>query len=259
MNKIFIFSVFLTFLITGCVKEEFDTVPEYVVDYDANTTIEELKALYSGSSLLIDTNIIIKGIVTADDSTGNFYKELYIQDETGAINIRLDQSDLYTKFPIGRLVYVKCENLYIGPYQGMMQIGWGSAVDRIPSKYMNDNHVPDISAGGVPVEPKLLTLSTLSDTDLGKLIKLENVQFIQGDLNKTFANGTAHLDQNTTIEDCDGHTVLVRTSGYATFANDTVPQGNGSMIAILSKYGSDYQLKIRSKAELNMNGTRCVK
>jgi hypothetical protein len=259
MNKILIFSVFLTFLFAGCVKEEFDTVPDYVVDYEANTTIEELKALYNGAALMIDTNLIIKGIVTADDSTGNFYKEIYIQDETGAINVRLDQSDLYTKFPIGRLVYIKCQDLYIGPYQGTMQIGWGTALDRIPSKYMNDNNVPDISVGGVPIEPKLVTLGAISDDDLGKLIKLENVQFIQADLIKTFANGTAHIDQNTTIEDCDGNTILVRTSGYATFANDTVPQGNGSAIAILSKYNSDYQLKIRSTKELDMNGTRCAR
>ncbi len=259
MNKIKIISLLLFFFITGCVKEDFDITPDYIVEYEANTSIADLKAMYQGSNVLIDTNIIIKGIVVADDSSGNFYKELYIQDETGAINIRLDESDLYVKFPIGRLVYVKCQNLYLSDYRGVMQIAWGIGADRIPSSYMSDYDVPDISLGGTPVEPKLLTIETLNNEDIGKLIKLENVQFVQGDLTKTYADGTNQIDASTTIEDCDGNELIVRTSGFASFANNTVEQGNGSIIAILSKYNNDYQLKIRTIEELNMTGARCTK
>lgn len=180
MKHRLIISVLFILAFSGCVKENFDQVPEYTVDYESNTSIANLKALYSGSTVLIDTNLIIKGIVTADDQTGNFYKELYIQDETGAINVRLDETDLYTKFPIGRLVYIKCKDLAIDfIYQGVMQIGWGTAVDRIPSAYMSDYKVPDISSGGPGGKPKLLTIATLNDDDLGKLIKLENVQFVE--------------------------------------------------------------------------------
>jgi hypothetical protein len=261
MKTIKIFSILSFLFFFGCVKENFDRTPLYTVNYEANTTIADLKAMYQGTNLLIDTNIIIKGIVVADDSSGNFYKEIYIQDSTAAINIRLDQTNLYFKYPIGQLVYVKCENLYIGPYQDVMQIGWGSMVDRIPTSYMSKEMVPDISAGGVPIEPKLVTINTLTDADLGKLIKLENVQFIDGDLSKTYAysSGSTHTDASTTIEDCDGNTVIIRTSGFSNFANETVAQGNGTMIAILSKYGGDYQLKLRSTAELDMNGSRCTK
>jgi hypothetical protein len=259
MKLLQITSVLFILFLFGCVKQNFDTVPEYKVNYEANTTIADLKAMYQGTNIMIDTNLIIKGIVVADDQSGNFYKELYLQDETGAINLRLDQAELYFKYPVGRLVYVKCQNLYIGPYQEVMQIGWGPAVDRIPTTYMSREIVPDISAGGTPVEPKLLTLGTLNDDDLGKVIKLENIQFVDGDLSKTYANGTAHIDASTTIEDCNGNVVIIRTSGYSIFANETVAQGNGTMIAILGKYGGDYQLKIRTTDELDMNGTRCTK
>ncbi len=84
--------VLLLLYFSSCVKEDFDIVPEkkYTVDFDANSTISELKSLFQGNNILIDTNIIIKGFVSANDESGNFYKEIYIQDSTGALNIRLN-------------------------------------------------------------------------------------------------------------------------------------------------------------------------
>ena len=34
---------------------------------------------------------------------------------------------------------------------------------------------------------------------------------------------------------------VVRNSGYASFAADQLPSGNGTFIGILSKFNSDYQ------------------
>ena len=251
-----IFSIFI-FFISGCVKEEFDTVPEYEVDFEANTSIEELKAMYSGSNILIDSSIIIKGVIVADDETGNFYKELFFQDTSGAISIRLDETDLFNKFPIGQLIYVKCEGLYLGTYQNVFQIGWGLNVDRIPSAYMGDNDVPDISVGGELTEAKLLTINELNDDDIGKLIKLENVQFQNPD--QTYADAVNHIDENRILEDCNGRQVDVRTSGYAVFAADSLPKNNGTFLGILSKFNGDYQFKIRSVDEIDFSNSRCTK
>ncbi len=255
-----IFSTLILLVVIGCVKEDFDVVPDYEVDYEANISISDLKAMYSGSSLLIDTNLIVKGVVVADDASGNFYKEMFFQDTSGAISIRLDNSYISDKFPIGRMIFVKLEGLYIDNYQGVMQIGWGANVDRIPTKYTNDNKVPDVSSGGVPVEPKLLTIGELNDDDVGKLIKLENVEFLPGDTSKTYADAVNQTDENRTLKECvGGNQVLVRTSGFASFAGDSIPNGNGSVIAILGKYGTEYQLKVRSTEEINLTGDRCSK
>jgi len=255
-----IFSTLVLFVVMGCVKENFDVIPEYKVDYEANISIAELKTMYTGTNLLIDTNLIIKGVVVADDETGNFYKEIFFQDTSGAISIRLDQSDLFYKFPVGRLIYVKLQGLYLGDYQGVKQIGWGPNVDRIPSKYMNDNSVPDVSGGGVPLEPKLLTISDLNDDDIGKLIKLENVEFSPQDTSLTYADAVNQIDENRTLNECGaGNPLIVRTSGFADFAGVKIPKGNGSVIAILSKFGGAYQLKIRTIEEVDLNNTRCSK
>ena len=244
------------FIFSSCVKENFDTVPEkvYTVDFDANTTIAGLKSFYHGSNVLIDTNIIIKGVVTANDESGNFYKEIYLQDSTGALNIRLNSSTLYPDYPIGQLLYVKCNGLYLGTYKDVFQLGSGASVDRIEPPFFDDYLFK--SDGGIPAEPKIMTIQNLNDADLGILIKLENVQF--QDPNQTYADGTSHTDRTTVLENCSGQTLDVRNSGYAEFADDMLPDGKGSIIGILGKF-SNYQLKIRTTEEVNLTGARCTK
>lgn len=246
----------LILFVSSCVKENFDVVPEkhYTVDFEANSTISALKSLYHGSNVLIDTNIIIKAVVTANDKSGNFYKEIYLQDSTGAINIRLNSSSLYLDYPIGQLIYVKCNGLYLGTYNNVYQLGVGASVDRIEEPFFDDYLFK--SDGGVPVEPKLVTISELNDADLGLLIKIEGIQFQNP--NQTYADGISHTDRTTVSEDCDGNTLDIRNSGYAVFANDMLPDGNGSIIGINSKF-SDYQLKIRTTDEVNFTGARCTK
>ena len=44
--------------------------------------------------------------------------------------------------------------------------------------------------------------------------------------------------------DCNGNTVSVRTSGYANFADDTLPSGNGSIVGIFTIYNSEKQFEV---------------
>ena len=88
------------------------------------TTIKALKAMYkNGKPLEVTGNVWIKGQVTSSDKTGNIYRELYIQDETGGIDLKLGKSSLYSEFSPGQWVYVKCDGLTLGAYNGMPQLG----------------------------------------------------------------------------------------------------------------------------------------
>lgn len=255
-SKLFSLIAVLLILISGCVKEDFDIVPEkeYTVDFEANATIADLKELYRGGNVLVDENIIIKGIVTANDETGNFYKEIYMQDSTGALNIRINQTNLYLDYPVGQLLYIKCSGLYLGTYNDVFQLGYGSNVDRIEPAFLEDYLFK--SDGGSPVEPKVVTIPELNNDDLGMLIQIDSVQFVNP--NQTYADGDNYQDRTTVLEDCNGNELDVRNSGYATFANDSLPDGNGSIIGIHGKY-FDYQLKIRSTDEVMFTGDRCEK
>ena len=87
------------------------------------STIKELKALYNGKPVEVTGNVWIKGQVISSDKTGNIYRELYIQDETGGIDLKLGKSSLYSEFSLGQWVYVYCDGLTLGAYNGMPQLG----------------------------------------------------------------------------------------------------------------------------------------
>ncbi len=71
----------------------------------------------------ITDDVIIGGIVCMDDKSGNYYKKIVIQDETGGIEIEIDQTNLYTDYPVGRKVYVRCKGLFLGNYFDIPQLG----------------------------------------------------------------------------------------------------------------------------------------
>ncbi len=87
------------------------------------TTIKALKALYRSPGVEIKGNIWIRGQVTSSDRTGNIYRELYIQDETGGIDVKLGKSSLYSEYKVGQWIYVSCGGLTLGSYNGMPQLG----------------------------------------------------------------------------------------------------------------------------------------
>jgi len=82
-------------------------------------TIGQVKNLFvSGQAVNIESSIAVKGYVVSSDLTGNFYKEFYIQDEpsnpTAGLKVVINQVDSYNQFNIGREVYIRLQNLYIG-------------------------------------------------------------------------------------------------------------------------------------------------
>jgi hypothetical protein len=130
MKKVFLpVAAILLFAILGytsCVKKEFDSPPDTTLNdpnLPVNKTIWELKQMYTGVPTLIEDDITVAGVVVADDRSGNFYKQIIIQDTSSGMPVLINRSGLYSDFPIGRKVYIKCKGLYLGAYGGMVQIG----------------------------------------------------------------------------------------------------------------------------------------
>ena len=87
------------------------------------TSIHDLKALYKNGPYEINGNIWIKGQVISSDVSGNLYREIYIQDETGGIDVKLGKSSLYSDYKLGQWLYINCTSLCLGAYNGMPQLG----------------------------------------------------------------------------------------------------------------------------------------
>ncbi len=256
----------LTLINTSCRKKDSfdDTAPSTNVDPNLtiNITIDSLKTLLTGNSpQYIYDDLICAGIVVADDRSGNFYKEMVIQDATGGISILLDRSNYYTNYFIGRRVFVKLKGLFIGNLDGNLKLGSlvNSSLDRIPSAVIDDHLI-----GGkwnLVVEAKNLKISEITADDINTLIEIDSAQFESASIGKAFADVVNKNTVNHNVEECSGGVIIVRSSGYANFAAEAVPCRAGKVRGVYQIYdygsGFDAQLFLRDINDVVMDDDRC--
>jgi hypothetical protein len=246
---------------SSCVKNEFDAPVTTNEDPDlaVSMTISELRAMGSSTlPVLISTNEVIAGIVTADDFSGNFYKAMTIQDSTGAISVLLDQSNFNSFYPIGRRVFIKCQDLYVaddGDGNFLLGIESANTIGRIPSGLVSKYIIG--GEWGIKVEPINVTLNDLATVPSQMLVKISDVQFADADTAQTYANPTTQQSMNREVDDCNGNFVDLYSSGYAYFAGALTPSGKGSITAINLLYSGDPELIIRDVNDVDMTGPRC--
>jgi len=258
-SKIFvILSVFSGILfLNSCVKENFDPPPFVTphVNFSSNTTIAALQQYYVDSIPIvegvpfgiIDDDLIVEGVVVATDESGNFYKQLIIEDATAGLQIQIDQTSLYNSYRLGQRIFIKCKGLYLGEYGDNMQIGYNNngVIGRIPAVYIKDHIFCEGLPGTVPA-PTVVTIPALSSANLNMLIKLDSVHFT--DAGQTFSSATSTTNHN--ILDENSASLIMRTSNYASFAGNSIPYGIGSVTGVLSIFDGDFQFYIRDLNDL---------
>ena len=143
----------------------FTSIKEMKLQYNKKTSSEKSKT----SGHTITENIWIKGQVVSDDKTGNLYREIYLQDATGGIDLKLGKSSLYSDYKLGQWVYVKCTDLCIGSYNDMPQLGLepdNTTTNEYETSYIDiqaliNTHVFR-GAYDTPVAPKEISASDIS-------------------------------------------------------------------------------------------------
>lgn len=227
-------------------------------------TVAELKALYDPSSFaqgtttnIIQGDFVLKGKVTANDETGNLFKYIYIEDATGGIRVNINKTNLYqdARFKVGKEIYIKLKDLRIGSVNGELQLGqlFGNNVGQIAEADVYKTFFDSEKPLSAPV-PTERTITQLTMADVGRWIKLKDVEFINSDLGKNYASGSP---TNRTLQDCNGNTITLRTSHFATFAAQEIDGGRGDVYAILSVFNGTYQLWIPKQIHADLDNARC--
>ncbi|MCR5014032.1 MAG: DUF5689 domain-containing protein [Bacteroidales bacterium] len=224
-------------MLASC-KKDYPKPPIQVLPIGEVYTIGDILNMESGTVFNEDASVY--GIVTADEKSGNFYKMAFLQDRaTGdAIELYMDATSGLTQ---GDSIRIYLKDVTYAMYNGLPQL----------SGFEADGHIV-ILANDKDIEPVETTLAdVVAGNHLAGLVKLSNVMFTD---RGTFADPTGY--GNRTLVDPSNLTqsVIVRTSNYANFANDSLPQGVGSMVAIASVYNTTWQLMIRSSSELDFEG-----
>ncbi|MCF6182759.1 DUF5689 domain-containing protein [Lutibacter sp.] len=259
------FSVFFS-----CIKDDNFATPTVECnepDIVANSTIQQVKDMYTfGGATVIDTNVIIEGYVVSSDKSGNIYKSISIQDKpenpTAAIKISINENDLYTKYNVGRKIYINLNGLAVGYSFGSIQIGQavGTELGRI-SAFEISKHIFR-SCEVATIIPKKVAISDLNDSMLEMLIEIENVQFKEDELGLSYANADNTQTVNRVLQSFDANCnlqgeIMIRNSGFSDFKNQILPEGKGNVIAIFSNYYSDFQLYLRDTDDVQLTDARC--
>lgn len=247
--KTIVFASLLALASVSCEKE-FDTPKLNPAAASREINIKQIKdKYYSNINYKFKADSSLYCVVIADESTGNLYKDIYVKDVTGALHVKLINSGgLY----VGDSIRLNIKGCLLNEYNKLIQL----------DSVNTETQIVKLSSGNV-VKPQTLTIAQVlantaaTNSVQSKLIQLEGVEFLTADQNMPYANAAAKLSVNRILKSCDGQTLTVRTSGYASFASATTPTGNGTFVGIASQYGTTMQLILRQTTDAQMSGTLC--
>lgn len=228
MKKIFsiLFAAALSLTFFSCdewepVGNDYDDPQPYEIlsDEDAMSrfgvsklsTVAEVAALYQGQAVRVDAPMVLKGTVSSSDQSGNIYKSLYIQDETGGIELKIGKNGLYNEYKPGQTIYVKMTGLMVGMYgyksgnyggNGMVQIGLEDPTGEYETAYFEVDYAikRHIFRGkiGPAVKPVVLKENQLPTKNatlatcpyIGKVVTIKGLKYA----NETFT--LLYIDSN---------------------------------------------------------------
>ncbi len=231
-------------------------------------TIAEVKEMFqdeiNNSDLKkVEERMQLKVVVTGNDVGSNLYKSIYVQDNTGAIALSIDQGGLFGAFSEGQCVLIELKDLYVGGYEKQPQIGVlyfneNKGVDQVGrmTRYEWQRHYKLLDpVEGLTAKPIVTdNMSKLNlEKDCGKLVTLVGVKMKDADGVKVFApsDGSVTLLGGCANRDIEGQsTVVVRTSTYAKFANMVMPTERINITGIASRYRDTWQIMMRNTDDI---------
>lgn len=231
-----------------------------------DTDLSMLRDNYFGTPYTINQPLTIGGYVTANDLSGNFFRSFVIDDGTGSIEVNAGFYDLHNYYQVGRRVVIRAEGLAVGMYNGVIQLGYkinsygAHRVEEFGSRHVMERYVTRDVLFSAP-EPMPLDIVSVEDSYCGRLVRIGNLHATEEDAGQTWAypasGGAPPAMGLRAFCDTAGNTIAVTTSGYASFAGETVPAGTVAITGILMKGkfggGADvFAVKLRDLADVEI-------
>lgn len=283
------------FAITSCVQDDDYTVPNSLGDEenaglqqimdDINAgvlnevSIAEVKMMYDSSGEIpfeVDTDIVMKGYVSSSDRSGNFYKEIYIQDNfenpTAAIKVIINQVDLHNKFNKGREVYIKLRDLQIGEERvgnGVITIGGGTETDQfgttvtsLGTNQVNSKMFRSPASSTMDIVPLSLSFDQVTENHVGMFVQFDGVEFPESLNGKRYFDPIEDFDTQRTMQTCGANYIefILETSSFSDFKNELLPTMNGSIAGIIAKdyFGEVLLMTLNTTDDVNFESERCT-
>lgn len=229
---------------------------------DKVITIGELKEKYS-SLINASTDGVkeitddwqLQVVVNGNDEGGNLYKQISVQDPTGAIIVGINGSNLYPYMPVGQQLLINLKGLHIGGYRKQAQIGalYNGSIGRMDTDVW-EQHVRLLKEGEIEAKVDTVDFDENADKYIlsGRIVKLSGVT-ISGEGTQVLApeDGSVTLSSNCANRLINGKSSLVlRTSSYSKFANRAIPKGKADVYGVCTRYNNTWQILMRTESDL---------
>ncbi|AZQ43034.1 DUF5689 domain-containing protein [Nonlabens ponticola] len=249
-----------------------DRADDAGLDPDSRFDVEAIQAIRENTVLEFgDTDQYVEGYVISSDEGGNFFEELYVQNRpdmaTAGMIVSIDVNPLFTKYDLGRQIFVDLENLAFGLENGVYTLGVkeGDQVEKIPASEQDNTIIRSPNVGRLI--PTVVSLGDFDESLVGTLVQVQDVQFSRPDVvrdqgPKTYAGeDTDEFDGERQLISCaNGASAVFSTSTFADFKSLDLPTGRGDVTAVLTKnfFGDTFNLSINSPEDVDLsNQDRC--
>ncbi len=270
--KTILYWLLISFL--GCVDSPEFNLSDIKIDAKEIKTSSNIAAIiseYKQSGLDIytfneDDNSIISCYVISSDEAGNFYKTLVVQDHAEnpmhGLEIKIDLKSYYTKYNFGRKLFMNLSGLSITEVNGKYIVGYllKNAIEDIPVVLL-DNFISR-SIETEKIVPVTINLKDYSKDMINTFVALNNIQFLNTDIGKTFSseaydryNGERIIEQCPALERS-----TLFTSVYAKFKSNLLAKEPFRLQAVLSSdyYSGSISFIVNNLQDIIMTNTqRC--
>lgn len=275
---------------TACVQDDDYSIPTISAtepDVTETNTFKQIKDMYAGDVVTFSDGLVISGYVVSSDESGNFYKSIAIQNDVDGIDddasnprlglkLLIDASDLFERFNVGRKVYIRLDGLAMnesrdgsGDYEiGLYDESEFNSLTEIPEYILNGYSFGDVtyppaverSLVTEVITPKILNISDFTFEDVNTLVQLTEMQTVN--ITDTYAGlPSDQYDAERRLKNCATNaTTVLATSTFASFKDQGIPTGKGTIKAILTRNfdGNAFMLKLNSASDVDFTDmNRC--
>lgn len=261
--------VFLTLascILSSCMDGGYDdpdsAVPPFGNDSIAETnviSVAQLRELYPNASTStsykkIEDDAQLKVVVGGNDIEGNLYREVAVQDNTGALSLSISQGGLFGHFPEGAELLIDLKGLYIGNYGEQLQLAAYPAATEYTyaSVHAWESHYK-LTGNVVDLEPEEFYSNGRTwnaVTDGGKLGIIKDVSFRGVSPTMTYSDPNGTSSVSLYFKEYSGTNLMVYTSMYCDFAGMVVPQGKCNVTGIFKNFRGKCEIIIRKISDV---------
>lgn len=242
--RVTLLAVLVVLLTIACQRSDLDS------EIGQTVSIAYLKSLTKGEASPITDDVAITGVVVGNDWLGEFYKSIYIVDESGGIEIAIDSRNLASHYPIYSQVKIYCCDLWLCRAGSNIAIGakptGNYPVEPMPIEVAQSRLWCNLTP--CDVKPLQRRPSEVSHSDIGRLITLSAIKVAErGNGCWCDCDAEGAVDTWRKVENDAGEIFYIRTAGATLYALDAMPNGHFDAVGIVGYADQRYYLRLTNK------------